>query len=135
MLVLGLALSLCGLGFFCWLLFMAAVYALPVFVGAMVFAHGYHAGSGAGSLLLGALAGIATAAIGRFILATSAEPALRAVVVFVFAVPALVMGYCMTLGFAQIGTGSFLLSHLLAVIGAAVAGGTVWVRLSAIGPP
>lgn len=134
MLVLGLALSLCGLGFVCWLLFMAAVYALPVFVGAMVFAHGYHAGSGAGALVLGALAGIVTAAFGRFILATSSEPVLRALVVFVFAMPAVMMGYCMTLGFAQIGISSFLLPHLLAIIGAVIAGGTVWVRLSAIGP-
>ncbi len=134
MLVLGLVLSLCGLGFVCWLLFMAAVWALPVFVAAMVFAHSYHAGGGAGSLLLGALADIATATIGRALLAITAEPALRAMVLSIFVLPAAVMGYCMTLGFSQIGTSSFLLPHLLAVVGAAVAGGTAWLRLSAIGP-
>lgn len=133
MLVLGLVLSLCGLGFFCGLLFMAAVYALPIFVGAMVFAHCTHAGSGAGALVLGALAGIATAAYARDRRRTG--PACPGYVRLRRARSGDVMGYCMTLGFAQIGTSSFLLSHLLAVIGAAVAGGTAWVRLSAIGPP
>ena len=31
MLVIGLVLSIAGIGFFCWLLFTLAVYALPLF--------------------------------------------------------------------------------------------------------
>lgn len=135
MLVLGLVLSLCGLGFVCWLLFMAAVWALPLSIAALVFAQSYHAWGGAGSLLLGALAGVATSVIGRSFLAITAEPALRAMVLSIFVLPAVVMGYSMTLGFVRMGTSSFLLPHLLAAIGAAVAGGTAWLRLSAIGPP
>ncbi|CKZ82940.1 MAG: hypothetical protein ACJAVZ_001304 [Afipia broomeae] len=33
MFTIGIVLNLTGLGVFCWLLFSAAVYALPLFVG------------------------------------------------------------------------------------------------------
>ena len=33
MVIIGLVLSIFGLGFFCWLLFTLAVYALPFFAG------------------------------------------------------------------------------------------------------
>ena len=56
MLALGLLLNFAGIGLFCWLIFMLAVYALPFFVGLYVFMLALHGGAG----ILGApLAGIA----------------------------------------------------------------------------
>ena len=46
MVVIGLVLSVVGLGFFCWLLFTLAVYALPFFAGVTAALAAYHSGSG-----------------------------------------------------------------------------------------
>ena len=51
MIVIGLILSVFGVGFLCWLLFMLAVYALPFFAGMTAGLAAYHSGSG----VLGAL--------------------------------------------------------------------------------
>lgn len=134
MLALGLVLSLFGIGFFCWLLFMVAVYALPFVVGGLVFAHAYHTGWGAGALLIGLLAGAVTLSVGQYFFATTRDPITRALGAVVFALPAAIMGYCMALGLSQMGTSSFLLPHTLAVIGAVIVGGSAWTRLSAIAP-
>ena len=41
MLVVGILLNIVGLGFFCWVLFTLAIYALPFFIGltAGMYAH------------------------------------------------------------------------------------------------
>ena len=59
MLILGLILSVFAIGFFCWLLFTLAVYALPFFVAVTVGLAAYHHDAG----LLGAflVAGVVAA--------------------------------------------------------------------------
>lgn len=56
MLALGIVLNIIGLGFFCWVLFTLAIYALPFFIGmtAGLYAHGAGAGP-FGALVLGCL--------------------------------------------------------------------------------
>ena len=66
MLVIGLVLSVAGIGFLCWLLFTLAVYALPFFAGLTAGLAAFHSGSGViGALVVGVLAGGATLAIGQ----------------------------------------------------------------------
>ena len=71
MVVIGLVLSVVGLGFFCWLLFTLAVYALPFFAGLTAGLAAFHSGAGViGALIVGVLAGGATLAIGQIAFAT-----------------------------------------------------------------
>jgi high-affinity Fe2+/Pb2+ permease len=61
MLVIGLVLSVAGIGFLCWLLFTLAVYALPFFAGLTAGLAAFHSGSGViGALIVGVLVGGAT---------------------------------------------------------------------------
>ncbi|MGB7642357.1 MAG: hypothetical protein WBL82_13815, partial [Terriglobales bacterium] len=54
MLVIGLILSMFGIGLFCWLIFTLAVYALPFFVGLTAGMAAFHGGAGViGALLVG----------------------------------------------------------------------------------
>jgi hypothetical protein len=46
MLVIGLILSMFGIGLFCWLIFTLAVYALPFFVGLTAGMAAFHSGAG-----------------------------------------------------------------------------------------
>ena len=46
MIIVGIILSVFGIGFFCWLLFTLAVYALPFFAGVTAALAAYHSGSG-----------------------------------------------------------------------------------------
>ena len=107
MLVIGLILSIAGIGFFCWLLFTLAVYALPFFAGLTAGLAAFHSGSGViGALVVGVLAGGATLAIGQIAFATVRTPLIRAAIALLFAVPAAVAGYHATFGLAHIGVPS-----------------------------
>src|ERR1700692_3875734 len=94
MLILGLILSVFAIGFFCWLLFTLAVYALPFFVAVTVGLAAYHHDAGLlGAFLTAILAGAATLAIGQLAFALVPSTAIRAVIALVFAAPAAVAGY------------------------------------------
>ena len=55
MIIVGIILSVFGIGFFCWLLFTLAVYALPFFAGLSAGLAAFHSGSGLiGALIVGA---------------------------------------------------------------------------------
>ena len=136
MLVIGIILSVFGIGFFCWLLFMLAVYALPFFVGMTAGLAAFHSGAGViGALLVGVLAGGATLAIGQIAFATARSPLIRSIIALVYAVPAAVAGYHATLGLAQIGVPSEAWRELFAIVGAVLVGGTAWARMSVFIPP
>jgi hypothetical protein len=54
MLAAGIVLSILGLGFFCWLLFTLAIYALPTLAGLTAGLAAFHSGAGAiGALVVG----------------------------------------------------------------------------------
>ncbi len=89
MIIVGIVLSVVGIGFFCWLLFTLAVYALPFFAGMTAGLAVFHSGSGIiGALVVGVLAGGATLSIGQIVFATVRTPLLRAVSGLLYAVPA-----------------------------------------------
>ncbi len=135
MLALGIVLNLVGLGFFCWVLFTLAIYALPFLVGmiAGLYAHG----SGTGPL--GAIGlGIVTAAfvlvIGQTVFSLVRAPILRIAVALIFAVPAAFAGYYATFGLSGLTITSDVWRQVFAVIGAVVVGATAGMRLAASPP-
>jgi hypothetical protein len=71
MLVLGPLLVLAAIGFFCWLLFTLAAFALPFFVGLTVGMWAFHTGAGAlGGIIVGVVAGGATFGLGQIAMAS-----------------------------------------------------------------
>jgi hypothetical protein len=135
MIIIGIILSAVGIGFFCWLLFTLAVYALPFFAAMTAGFAVYHNGSGVmGALVVGVLAGGATLAIGQLAFATVRTPLIRAVIALLFAAPAAVAGYHATLGLAHIGIPSQGWQEAFAILGAIMVGSTAWTRMALFAP-
>ena len=136
MIIFGIILSVFGIGFFCWLLFTLAVYALPFFAGLSAGLAAFHTGSGViGALIVGGLAGGATLAIGQIVFATVRTPLIRAAIGLLYAVPAVIAGYHATLGLAHIGMPSEARRQAFAVVGAVLVGSTAWGRMFLFLPP
>ena len=136
MLIVGIILSVFGIGFFCWLLFTLAVYALPFFAGITTGLAAFHSGFGViGALIVGVLAGGATLAIGQIVFAAVRTPLIRAAIGLLYAVPAAIAGYHATLGLAHIGIPSEAWREVFAVVGAVLVGGTAWGRMFLFIPP
>jgi hypothetical protein len=135
MIVIGLILSVFGVGYLCWLLFTLAVYALPLFVGMMAGLAAYHSGAGLGALVVGFAAGAVTLVAGQAAFAAIKSPVLRVVIAILFAAPAAIAGYHATLALAHIGVPSASWREVFAIVGAIVVGGTAFVRLAARATP
>ena len=135
MLIVGIIFSVFGIGFFCWLLFTLAVYALPFFTGLTAGFAAYHSGAGViGAIIVGVLAGAATLAAGQIVFAMVRAPVLRALIALAYAVPAAIAGYHATLGLAQLGVPSATWQEVFAIVGTAVIGGTAFARMSLYTP-
>lgn len=133
---IGIVLSIFGLGFFCWLLFALAVYALPFLAGLTVGLAAYQGGSGViGAVIVGALIGAAILAIGQVAFATARTPLIRFSIGLVYAVPATVAGYQLSLGLAGIGVPAGNWQQVFAVGGAVLVGVTAFARMALIAPP
>ena len=136
MVVIGLVLSLVGLGFFCWLLFTLAVYALPFVAGLTAGLAAFHSGAGViGALIVGVLAGGATLAIGQIAFATVRTPLIRVLIGLLYAVPAGIAGYHASLGLAEIGVPSEGWREAFAIVGAVLVGTTAFARMTLFIPP
>jgi hypothetical protein len=133
MLVLG---SFFGLGALLCLLFTLAIYALPFFAAVTAGMAAFHSGAGViGAILMAALAGGATMAIGQIVFATVRSPAIRATVALLYAVPATIAGYSATHGLAQLSMPSATWQTIFAVVGAICVGCTAFARLAMLAPP
>ena len=136
MLAVGIVLSIVGLGFFCWLLFALAIYALPTFAGLSAALATFHGGAGViGALVVGLAAGGATLALGQFAFAATRTPLIRALIGLVYAVPAAIAGYEVSFALAGIGMPSTEWQTAFAVVGAIVCGCTAFSRLALYAPP
>lgn len=133
---LGIVLGFASIGFLCWMLFLCAVYAAPLFVAAMVCTVLYDHGvlSGAHAVLAGIAAGTMVLALGQAILASSRDPALRVSVSLLLALPAALAGFGTTLGFCGMGDMDVIPGYLFATFGALCVGGAAWTRLCVIQP-
>jgi hypothetical protein len=136
MLVIGLILSVFGIGLFCWLIFTLAVYALPFFVGLTAGMAAFHGGAGViGALLVGIVVGALTLGVGPIAFAVARPLPLRAAVAAAFAIPAAIAGYHAVLGLSQIGVPSLIWREVFAWIGALFIGGTAWMRMTVFAEP
>jgi MFS family permease len=133
--VIGLVLSVFGLGFLCWLLFTFAVYALPFFAGLTVGLAAFYSGSGfIGALVVGIFVGSATLAIGQMAFATFRRPLIRGSIGLLYAVSATIAGYHASLGLAEIGVPAEGWRMAFALSGAVLIGVTAFARM-ALAPP
>ena len=136
MLIVSIVLSAFGIGFFCWLLFTLAVYALPFYAGTNAGLAAFHSGAGViGAIVIAVLAGGATLAIGQIVFVTVRTPLIRAVIGLLYAVPATIAGYHATLGLSHIGVPSEGWREAFAVVGAVLVGSTAWARMTLFVPP
>ncbi len=136
MIILGLPLLIIAIGFFCWLLFTLAVYALPFFVGLTAGLAAYHSGSGViGAIVVGLIAGAVTLAIGQVAFAAVRSPLIRAAIALLFAAPAAIAGYHATLGLAHIAVPSATWQVVFAGLGGVAVFATAWARMWLFVPP
>jgi hypothetical protein len=136
MLVAGLVLSVFGLGFFCWLLFTLAVYALPFLAGLTVGLAAFHGGAGfIGALAVGLVVGSSVLALGQIIFATVRAPLIRLLIGLVYAVPATVAGYQLCFALSGISGPVGDWQPVFAAAGAVVVGVTAFARMAMLTPP
>ena len=127
---------LIGIGFFCWLLYGAAIYTLPFLLGAFVGLHAEQAGAGPlGGMVLGIAAGALVLFIGRMAFAHARGPVLRMAIALVFAAPAALAGYSATSTLFGLASASEGWRQAFASFGAMAVGAIAWQRLSATLPP
>jgi hypothetical protein len=128
--------SLAGIGVFCWLLYGAAIYALPFLVGAVVGLHAEQAGAGPlGGIVLGIGAGALVLVVGRAAFAQARGPVLRVAIALVFAGPAALTGYSATSTLFGLASGSEGWREAFSILGATAIGAIAWQRLAATVPP
>lgn len=129
--MLAIVLGVLGLGFFCWLLFTLAIYALPFLAGLTAGLAAFHSGSGViPAIIVGVLTGGATLALGQIAFATTRTPQIRAVIGLLYAVPATVAGYQVSFALAGIGMSSGGWQMAFAVVGAVLSGVTAFSRMT-----
>jgi hypothetical protein len=136
MIVLGPLLVILAIGFFCWLLFTLAVFALPAFAGLMFGMWAFHTGAGApGGIIAGILAGGATFGVGQLAIAFLPWAWLRLLIILLFVAPAAVAGYSATHGIAQMAMPSPTWQTVFSVIGAIAVSVTAFIRFTGMTPP
>jgi len=135
MLAIGIILNIIGLGFFCWVLFTLAIYALPFFVGMTVGLYVHESGTGPlGAIILGMVAAAFVVVIGQVVFSLVRTPILRIAIALMFAVPAAIAGYYATFGVSGLTMSSDIWRQVFGVIGALVTGVAAWTRLAASSP-
>jgi hypothetical protein len=133
---IGIVLSVFGLGFFCWLLFTLAVYALPFFAGLSVGLAAFHSGAGLiGALVVGLIVGVTILVLGQIVLTTVRTPVIRIFIGLIYAVPATVAGYQLGFALARISMPVGGWQQGFAVAGAIVVGATAFARMALVIPP
>ena len=136
MLVIGIVLSVFGIGFFCWLLFTLAIYALPFLAGLTAGLAAFHSGAGViGAIIVGLVIGGATLALGQIAFATIRAPLIRAIIGLLYAVPATIAGYQVSFALSGIGMSTGGWQTACAVVGAVLAGFTAFSRMTLFAPP
>lgn len=131
MIVIGIILSVFGIGFFCWLLFALAVYALPFFAAMTAGIAAFHGGAGVvGAIAVGVGASVITLGAGQVAFAVVRSPLIRAAIALLFAAPAAIAGYHAALSLAHLGVPSQGWEEAFAILGAVLVGGTAWGRMT-----
>lgn len=136
MIIFGPLLVVVGIGFFCWLLFTLAVFALPLFVGLTIGIWALHTGAGVlGGTAAGLVAGGATICIGQLVLAYVPWTWLRLLIIHLYVAPATFAGYSATHGIAQMAMPSPTWQTIFAIVGATAVTITAFIRFTAMAAP
>ena len=131
MIFLGILLSIAAIGFFCWLLFTLAVFALPLFAGLSVGTWAWHTGAGwLGAIIVGVIAAGLTFGIGQALFAIVRPMWARLLIALVFVAPAVMAGYHATHGIVKHTMPSEAWQIVFSVIGAIAVGITALVRVT-----
>lgn len=133
MIFLGILLSIAAIGFFCWLLFTLAVFALPFFAGVSIGLWAYHTGAGwLGAILVGAIAGGVTLGIGQVLLAVVRPIWAKLAIAAIFVAPAVIAGYHAVHGIVKHTMPSETWQIVFSVIGAVAVGVTAFLRVAGL---
>lgn len=136
MIILGIFLSIAAIGFFCWLLFTLAVFALPFFAGVSVGMWAYHTGTGwLGAILVGIAAAGLTLGIGQVLLAIVRPVWVKLAIAATFIAPAVIAGYHAVHGIVKHTMPSETWQIVFSVIGAIAVGVTAFLRLANMAAP
>lgn len=136
MIFIGILFSIAAIGFFCWLLFTLAVFALPFFAGVTAGMWAYNTGAGwLGAILVGALAAGLTFGIGQLLLAFVRPLWARITIALAFIAPAAIAGYHATHGIVKHAMPSEGWQLAFSVIGAIAVGVTALMRLAVMATP
>lgn len=122
-----------AIGFFCWLLFTLAVFALPTVAGIYAGIWAFHTGTGAGTsgaILIGLVAGGATFGIGQLLLIFVPWTWAKLLIVTAYTAPAVVAGYSATHGITLALMSSPVWQAIFSVVGAIAVGITALLRIS-----
>ncbi len=132
MIILGILLSIAAIGFFCWLLFTLAVFALPFFVGVSLGMWAYHhTGAGwLGAIIVGLVGAALTLGIGQFLLIVVQPLWARMLIAFVFVAPAALAGYHATHGIVKHTMPSEAWQIVFSIVGAVAVGATAFMRVA-----
>lgn len=133
MIILGILLSIAAVGFFCWLLFALAVFALPFFAGVSTGLWAYHTGAGwLGAIVVGLLGAAPTLGIGQFLLIVVQPLWARLLIALVFVAPAVIAGYHATHGIVKHTMPSEAWQIVFSIVGAVAVGATAFMRVAAM---
>ncbi|UCI05225.1 hypothetical protein [Mesorhizobium sp. B1-1-8] len=131
MIVLGILLSIIAIGFFCWLLFTLAIFALPFFSGVSTGMWAFNVGAGwLGAIVVGALAAGLTLGLGQLLLNVVRPLWARLAIALVFVAPAAIAGYHATHGIVKHAMPSATWQIVFSVVGAVAVGVTAFVRVA-----
>ena len=102
MIFLGILISIAAIGFFCWLLFTLAVFALPFFAGLSVGVWAYHTGAGwLGAIVVGVVGGGLTLGVGQILVLTVRPMWAKLAIALIFVAPAAIAGFHATHGIVK----------------------------------
>ena len=133
MIFLGILLSIAAIGFFCWLLFTLAVFALPFFAGITGGAWAYDTGAGwLGAILVGVVAAGLTLGIGQVLLGIVRPLWARMLIALAFVAPAAIAGYHATHGIVKHTMPSETWQLVFSVFGAVAVGVTAFARVTSM---
>ena len=131
MIFLGILISIAAIGFFCWLLFTLAVFALPFFAGLSAGVWAYHSGaSWLGAIVVGVVGGGLTLGVGQILLLTVRPMWAKLAIALVFVAPAAIAGYHAVHGIVKHAMPSETWQIVFSIIGAIAVGITAFYRVA-----
>ncbi len=131
MIFLGMLLSIAAIGFFCWLLFTLAVFALPFFAGLSAGMWAYYTGAGwLGAIVVGTIAAGLTLGIVQVLLAVIRPIWAKLAIAAIFVAPAVIAGYHAVHGIVKHTMPSETWQIVFAIIGAVAVGVTAFMRVA-----